>query len=138
MIITFSPAGEPSHRFEWTPDEVRSDEAELMELKFGDTWDTFNQLLLKGSMRARRVLLWHLQRRDHPTLKFEDVSFPAGSVHLEFNVDEYQKLRKGAETAAGITDEQREQALKMIDAEIAKAEAGKGKASSESSATSTA
>lgn len=138
MIIKYSPQGQPAQVFTWDPGTVRAAEAELLEVKFGGTWDEFNVQLLKGSMRSRRVMLWHLLKRDHPTLKFDDVDFAANEIELEFNADELQQFRAGIEKATGIEEAAREQALALIDQQIAEAGGSEGKAPSESSESATA
>lgn len=138
MIIKYSPQGQPAQVFTWDPGTVRAAEAELLEVKFGGTWDEFNVQLLKGSMRSRRVMLWHLLKRDHPTLKFDDVDFAANEIELEFNADELQQFRAGIEKATGIEEAAREQALALIDQQIADVGDPEGKAPSESSVSATA
>lgn len=119
MIITYTPEDGEAQRWEWDAGDVRAAEAELMESKAGVPWDQFQMQLLQGMMRARRVLLWHLLRQTHPSLKLTDVDFATSEVKAEFQADELALLRKGIEEAPGVDDEKREQALTMLDRSIA-------------------
>lgn len=88
MKVKFSHDGE-AKEWDYNPDEVLSKEAESIERVFGDSWDRFNTQLQAGSMKARRVLLWHLQKRDHAQLKFQDLpDFPARALSVDYSIEE--------------------------------------------------
>jgi hypothetical protein len=137
LIVTYSPAGQDPQTWEWDPNQVRAKDAEAVEDKFEGTWDEFNVQLLHGRMRARRVLLWHLQRADHPTIKLEDIDFAAAELTLQMEPAELQKMRAGIEKAAGVSDAKRRTALALIDQEIAEAGGTPGKATSPVSGNAT-
>lgn len=89
MIITFTPTdserGDP-HVWEFDPKRVLSDEAELIERHWGNPWDHFVANAKMGSTAARKLLLWHLMRRDHPGnyVNLKDVpAFYTGEVVVE-------------------------------------------------------
>jgi len=138
MYVTYKPEGSPEQRWEFDPSRVRSMEAELIEKRYGKSWDQFRGDVQSGSMKARRVLLWHLLRRDHHTLRFEDVpDFYAGEFLVEHSVDELAAI-KDKLLKADLPDDDRQQMLTAIDMEIAEAvargEVGGGKAIASSDA----
>lgn len=144
MKIIYTPGDGDEQTWHWTFEDVRARDAEQIEAKADCTWDQFQMQLLNGQMRARRVLLWHLQRQTHPQLKFADVDFVAKELMLEFDLPELEKFRDGVLQMSGISDEQREAALAFIDKELADKRAeleaagdGAGKALSVPSASST-
>lgn len=142
MKIIYTPADGDEQTWDWDPKMVRAKDAELIETKADATWDEFQMQLLGGRMRARRVLLWFLLRRDHLSLKLDDVDFAAGEVKAEHTIDELQELRDGLDDAANIPEDKRDAAREFLDQQIAKRReedgAPAGKARSETSAKSTA
>lgn len=69
MFVTYQPEdGNPPQVWEFDPKRVRVSEQVLVEKAFGGTWAQFQMGVLRGQALARRVLLWHLVRRDHPTV----------------------------------------------------------------------
>lgn len=137
MIVTYSPAGRDKRVWTWNPNQVPSKVAEVIEERYGrGTWDEFNLHLMQGSMRARRVLLWHFLRSDGPVM-FEDVDFAASELTIDLEPEELQALRDGVESAPGMTEEKRQSALDMLDRQIAEA-GGVGKARSATNVNSTA
>jgi hypothetical protein len=134
MIITFKPSDSDEQTWEFDPLKVLDDQAEEIETNYRGTYDEFHVGVLQGQTRARRVLLWHLQRQIHPSLAFADLPrFERGALQVELDRDELLAVRKQTETAA-IPAADRERALAIIDSELAKQEtpedvAAKGKAS---------
>ncbi|AIJ26359.1 hypothetical protein [Amycolatopsis methanolica] len=139
MLVTYTPQGQETQSWTWDPAKVRAADAEAIEARMHPlTWDEFQVMLLKGGAKARRVLLWHLQKLTHPTLKLEDVDFTVGELTVEFEAPELEKMREAAASAPGLDDSQRAYILSAIDAQIAKApESAAGKAPSSSGAKST-
>ncbi|MFA7117119.1 MAG: hypothetical protein WC140_07835 [Bacteroidales bacterium] len=138
MIVTYSPAGQDNQVWTWDPGQVRAKDAELIEDKFGGTWDEFNLQLLQGRMRARRVLLWHLLRSEHPTIRIDDIDFAASELTLDLQPAELQLMREGIQKAAGLSEDKRDLALQLIDQQITEAGGPAGKAPSKPSAKNTA
>ncbi|SEB43625.1 hypothetical protein SAMN04489727_1729 [Amycolatopsis tolypomycina] len=142
MKIIYTPADGDEQTWDWDPKLVRARDAELIEGRADATWDEFQMQLLAGRMRARRVLLWFLLRKDHPTLRLDDVDFAAGEMKAEHTVDELVELREGLEDAPNIPDDRREAARDFLDQRIAKlredGEEPAGKARSKPSAKSSA
>lgn len=124
MYVNYRPDGQPAQKFEFVPDKVMADEAELIELRFDQTWDQFLVAVMSGSMRARRILLWHLLRGAHPTLNLDDVRFVVGEVQVEFDRTELQKMYDEAATSGAVPEAKREMVLATLKAELDKAPAG--------------
>jgi len=118
VIVTYAPDGQEPQRWDWDPTKVRAVEAELIEKRFNGTWDSFRMAVLEGSVRARRVLLWHLLKRQHPILRLGDVDYGLGELTVEMTRAELMEFRGAVVKAKGITDEEREKALRALDAEI--------------------
>ncbi|GIH29096.1 hypothetical protein Aph01nite_74060 [Acrocarpospora phusangensis] len=146
MYITYTPE-ETGQAQRWTfdPTKIRASEAEIIEKRYGQNWDAWQAAVQSGNMRARRVLLWHLLKREHLSLRWEDTpDFLAGEVLVEHSVAELQAIRDRV-AKANLPDDQREQIFTALDAEItdamAKAEARdeepEGKAPSKSAASAT-
>lgn len=139
MHVTYKPEDQPEdavQRWEFDPGRVRQSDAEIVEKRYGQHWDAFRAGLLTGDSKARRVLLWHLLRRDHHTLRYEDTpDFLMGELIVEQGLDELLQLKERVAKAA-IPDEQREQVEVALDIEISEAiargEVESGKATSSS------
>lgn len=125
MLITYKPAdpadGEGG-RWQFEPGRVRQSEAAVVEKVYGSSWDKFLGELQMGSVKARRVLLWHLMRRDGNTLNFASTpDFFMDEFLVEMNVAEWQAARERV-LKQGLSEDDLATALTMIDAEIAAAE----------------
>ncbi|MFF0469328.1 hypothetical protein ACFYPX_18090 [Micromonospora zamorensis] len=123
MHVTYTPEGGTAQRWDFNPGRVRAAEAELIEKRYGKAWDQFRADVQTGSMKARRVLLWHLLRREHHTLRFEDVpDFYTDELLVEHSVDELTLMREKL-AQADLPDGDRDQMLAMLDIELAEAAA---------------
>ena len=136
--------------WDFDPDDVMAAQAELIEKRYGQPWDKWMNDLRQGSPKARRVLLWHLLRLTHHTLKYEDVpDFRMRELKVEMSYDELMKLRDRVQKMAE-DDVDREKIMAALDVEITEAmvregltdevaqdRAEAGKASSKKSAIST-
>lgn len=128
MYVTYRPEGGDEQSWEFDPDRVRASAAELVEKRYGESWAMFLAGVQQGSIRARRVLLWHLIRRDHHTLKYEDTpDFYAGEVEVQYDAAELLAMRD-AVMKAEVPDKEREQVLTALDMEITDAMAREGAA----------
>lgn len=151
MKFTYAPEDPADgERQEWQVDlrRIRQSESELMEKTYGGTKDEWDHGVLAGDSRARKVLMWHLMRRDHPRMQYRDVpDFYTGEVEVELDLAELERLRTQIAETAGLPDHERAKILDAIDAQIAeKQDAGTvidgelvpaGKARSRTSAAST-
>jgi hypothetical protein len=121
MLVTYAPAAADVQRWEFDPDRVRASEAELIEKRAGMSYDVWRADVLKGSIRARRVLLWHLIRRVHNALRYEDTpDFLTGELRVEFSVAELLGMRDRLGKAK-LPDDEREQITTALDIEIGEA-----------------
>lgn len=120
MIITYKPSDGDVQRFEFDPLKVLDDDAEEIEYEYKGTYDEFRVGVVKGQTRARRVLLWHLQRQVHPSLAFADLPrFQIGELEVEFDRDELLAMRQQTLDAT-LSPADRDAALNYIDTELAK------------------
>lgn len=103
MYLVYQPEGsdEPT-RWPYNPRKLMSAEREAIERRCGMTFAEFTQAVLKGSSLARRALLWVMLKRDHPTMKFDDVEFAWDELKLEYSVQEYdQMIEKAGDELTG-------------------------------------
>lgn len=144
MFVTYSPADGDEQRWEFLADQVLDTDAEAIEKAYIDSWDNWLVTLLRGGIRARRVLLWHLIKTEHPSLKFADLpSFRVGELIVEWDRGELSRVRAGiadASKSRGLDEATREALLAHLDAEMEKAPEGStaGKARSKPKGSSTA
>ncbi len=73
MFVTYAPedGGDPQ-TWDFNPGRVRSSEQVIVEKQYGGTWAEFVVGVQGRQALARRVLLWHLTRREHPAHAFRD------------------------------------------------------------------
>lgn len=128
MRVTYSPEAGEAQSWDYVPNKVRQSDAEMIEKRAGMEWDEFNKALLAGAARPRKVLLWHLMRRTHPVLRWEDVpDFFMSEVQIELSAEELGRVRQAAEKA-DMEPDAKSALLKAIDeqlAEVAGDDAGK-------------
>lgn len=108
---------------EWifNPKRVRQSQAEQIEKRYGQPWDMFAAACQAGEVRARRVLLWHLMRLDHPSFRWEDTpDFYTGEVTCEYSAQELQALLDQVREASLPTD-QRDLMVAQLEGELRKA-----------------
>lgn len=119
MLVKYTPEGQ-SEPTEWdfNPDRVRSIDAEMIEKRSGLNYSKWVEAIQAGSAHARRVLLWHLQRKDHHTLRLEDVDFFMGDLEIDYSVADLQKLRAQVDASA-MDDVSKRDMLDRLDLEIA-------------------
>jgi len=134
MHITYAPEDGDRQEWDFDPDRVRSSLAEMIERKYGETWDQFCVGVQSGNMRARRVLLWHLLRLEHPALRYEDVpDFYASEVKVQYSVAELNEFRDRLQKMH-LPENQRDMAMAALDVEMTSAmEREEGKAPSATS-----
>lgn len=113
MYVEYKPKdGEPS-AWDFTPGEVFQEDAEQVEKHYGRNWDDFLDDVRSGNARARKVLLWHLIRQDHPKLPFADAPrFRMGELVVHHSSTEIRELLdKVHKLDASGVDEERRQAI---------------------------
>jgi hypothetical protein len=118
MFVTFSPADGDAQRWSYDPDEVMASKAEMIEKRFGASWEAFGAAVIQGSMRARRVLLWHLMTLTHPSIRYEDVAdFRSKDLLVEFSAAELVRMRDRL-AKANLPEAEREQITTALDIQI--------------------
>lgn len=137
MYVDYKPEDGDKQSWEFDPDKVRQSDAEMIEKRYGKQWNEFRGGVLQGDSKARRVLLWHLMRRQHPHLRYEDVpDFCMGELLVEQSYPELAEMRERIEKA-DLGDELRSQMLAGLDVAISDAiarEEASGKALAQESA----
>ncbi|MDM4722747.1 hypothetical protein QTQ03_25275 [Micromonospora sp. WMMA1363] len=130
MWVTYRPEDQPDEaeqRWEFNSERVRTSEAEIIEKRYGANWDTWRNDVRSGSAKARRVLLWHLLRREHPRLRYEDTpDFLMAELLVEHSVAELLELRDRLAKAKVDDESMREQMAAALDIEITDAMAREG------------
>lgn len=120
-ILVYTPDGQQQQRWEFQLGKLRCQETEAIERRTGMAYGSeFKENLLKGQVLARRALLWTMLRREHHSLRFENVDFADDELLLEFDRGEWQQMYNEVEQVAGLSDDERAFRLAMIGAEIAK------------------
>lgn len=120
MLVTYKPENaEKPTEWEFDPNRVRQSEAEMIEKRSGLRWTQWVEAIQAGSASARRVLLWHLMRKDHHTLRLEDVpDFYMGELEIDYSLADLQRLRAQVSDAA-MDDKTKAEVLERLDLEIA-------------------
>jgi hypothetical protein len=126
VFVTYSPEDGTPQSWEFDPDRVKQSEGEMCEKRFGGNWSEFVTGVQAGSLKARKVLLWHLLRRQHPMLRFEDVpDFLTGELKVEHSVTELTEVRDRV-LKADLDDATRGQVLAGVDIALTDALAREG------------
>lgn len=120
MYLVYSPEGqaEPT-RWKYNPRKIMSAEREWIERRTERNWSDFTKDVVQGNSLCRRALLFVFLKRDHPTVKWDDVDFAWDELKLEYTKAELIEIR--ATVADSATGEERETVLAKLDGEIAEA-----------------
>ena len=123
MFVSFKPKDGDAQTWDFVPEDVYEDDAELIEQHSGAVWDDFIDNLRAGQARARRVLLWYLTRQTHPKLPFNDTPrFRMGELTVEFSSSELQELIDKVEKMdASLPEDQRQLMLSRLRPELTEA-----------------
>ena len=128
MYLIYQPEGtEEPQKFLYKPQKLMAPEREALERRSKMDFADFTKAVLNGNALARRSLLWVMLKRQHHTLKFEDVDFAWDELKLEYSKQEYELMRAQMLAKGNVDPEQ----LVQLDEEIATAvdeQATEGKA----------
>jgi hypothetical protein len=91
----------------------------MLERFTGKNFTEFSQDVLKGNSKCRRALLYLYLKREHPTLKFDDVDFAWEELELEHSKGELLLMRENV--AESVPADQLAAVLEKLDQEIAEA-----------------
>ncbi len=125
IFITYTADGEPPRDWDIDIDDLTESAAERIEQQYRKasadkslTYDQFRLSVYQGGATARRVLLWHLIRETHPTLRYEDTpDFRRKQLKVELSRGELMVMRDQVEAKVGDLAE-RQAVLDVLDAEI--------------------
>jgi len=118
MILTYAPEGAEPRKWPVEPAKMMTSEAEAIEKVTGMTWDEFGLALVKGSVVARRALLWVMLKRSEPTLRHNQIDPPVGSLTLEYERPELEAMREEVLKSTETDEDMRELALGMLQTEL--------------------
>lgn len=94
MYLVYQPEGaEEPKKFLYKPQKLMAPEREALERRSRMDFADFTKGVLNGNAVCRRALLWVMLKREHPTLKYEDVDFAWDELKLEYSKQEYQLMR---------------------------------------------
>lgn len=128
MIVTYTPEdGNPSQTWGFDPTRVRVSEQVIVEKQFGDTWQRFVAGCKANEAAARRILLCHLIRRDHPAHQLRDTpDFMDCELVIEMSLAELEENYEAWISAGGGDEEHGDLLRSMFSAEIEKAREREG------------
>jgi hypothetical protein len=115
MIVTYLPAAAEPREWTFRPMEVSSREAELVEEYLAVTYAMWVKAFQTGSIKAQRVALWLLLRRDDPTLPLESVDYQVRELRCRFEGSEAHEMRLQVQDDPDLDDEERARLLARID-----------------------
>lgn len=88
MKVTYTPEDGDEQVFDYNPNKLMSAEREALESRTGKPFSDFAMGVLKGNALCRRALLHVLLKRQHPTLRFDDVDFQWDELTVEMTKGE--------------------------------------------------
>jgi hypothetical protein len=94
VIVTYVPAGAEPRQWTFRPLDISSREAELVEDYTGRTYTSWSEAFYAGSVKAQRIGLWLLLRRDDPTLPLELVDYQLTELRVVYEGSETEELRQ--------------------------------------------
>jgi hypothetical protein len=115
MLVNYTPEGAEKRTWTYSPDKMMASEVEAIEKVTHMTYAEFSIDLVKGSVTARRALLWVLLKRTEPTLRHAQVDFPFAAVEMEYEQHELKQIREGVEGDADMADADRGTVLRELD-----------------------
>lgn len=120
MYLVYSPEGqEEPTRWKYNPRKIMSAEREWIERRTDRNWSEFTKDVIQGSSLCRRALLYVFLKREHPTVKWDDVDFAWDELKLEYSKAELIELR--STVAESVSGDERAAVLEKLDTEIAEA-----------------
>ncbi|WP_329187051.1 hypothetical protein [Actinacidiphila glaucinigra] len=117
MFLIYTPEDGEPQRFRYVPQKLMTAEREALERRSGQDFADFTKGVLNGNAVCRRALLWVLLKRQHPTLRYEDVDFAWDELELQYSKQEYELMRSNLIETGTASPEQ----IDAINREIATA-----------------
>lgn len=90
MKVTYTPENGEEQVFDYNPNKLLSAEREALETRTGKSFNDFAMGILRGNALCRRALLHVLLKRQHPTLRFDDVDFCWDELKVEMTKGEIE------------------------------------------------
>lgn len=90
MKVTYTPDESDEQVFDYNPNKLMSAEREALETRTGKSFNDFAMGILRGNALCRRALLHVLLKRQHPTLRFDDVDFCWDELKIEMTKGEIE------------------------------------------------
>jgi len=120
VYLVYKPEGadEPK-RWKYNPKKLMSAEREMLERRTGKNFSEFTVDVQKGNSLCRRALLFMYLKREHPTIKYDDVDFAWDELTLEHSKGELLLMRENV--AGSVPPDQLAAVLEKLDEEIAEA-----------------
>lgn len=136
MIVTYTPhdpAAGDARTWSFNPRrEIPASVCVVIEKMSGMKFADWIDACLDDDIIAGRVLLWHLLKREHPSLRFDDTpDFFPDELVVEADSVELEEFRKTVATAPlrpGVTEDERQEVLERIEKELAEKAVAAGKA----------
>lgn len=109
--FVYTPDGAEPRKWTFEVEHLDCETAELIEEVYGKTYAYWAMDALQGGMKARRVLLWVLLRKDAPELEYDAVKPHFDDVSFELDDAESDELKADLEArdAAGESLTEQEQ-----------------------------
>lgn len=122
MIINYQPTGDSEPQiYQWDPQKLLNAEMEAIERVTGYNFSEFTARVLQGNAKCRRAALWVMLKRQHPTMKFDDVKFTWNELKFEFSHAEYDQLIEQAHDRTDLTAAELDAVVEKLRAEQAEA-----------------
>jgi hypothetical protein len=123
MKVVYRPSDTDEHVWDLDPKRFMAGEREIAERLSGKRYIEWLDDVERGGALSRRVLLWLLLKREHPSLKFSDVDFGWGELELSYTRAELVQVRARLAEAGveEVNGQPLAQALAALDRAIAEA-----------------
>jgi hypothetical protein len=92
LKVIYTPEGADPREWDFDPGKMHDVEAIEIEKRTGLTYVEFGERFLKGSILARKALLFVLMKRTIPTLKWDELQFTISEVEVNFDAEEKAQI----------------------------------------------
>ncbi|MFD4551418.1 hypothetical protein [Streptomyces sp. NPDC058466] len=117
MYLVYKPDGqEEPTRYKYQPQKLMSAEREMLERRTERNFSEFHEGVMKGNSLCRRALLFMYTKREHPTVKWDDVDFAWDELDIEYSKTEWIEMRDTA--SENLRGDQLAMALEAIEKAI--------------------
>jgi hypothetical protein len=92
LKFIYKPEDAAEQTWDFDPAKLHDVEAIEIEKRTGLTYSEFGIQFMKGSILARKALLFVLMKRRAPTLRWEELQFAVGEVDVDFDPVEKRQI----------------------------------------------